>query len=135
MAQSYGSTRTLNYVAAVIRRHRTAIGSRWRRLNSGQQALLVLVHRRKGETYAKVAAGFGVGLATAWRYVTETVTLLARRAPKLDQALRAAKEAGHPYPVLDGTLIRIDRVAADRPYHSGKNRPGHARGQGVRRRW
>lgn len=116
------SHRTLNYVAGVIRRHRAAIGSRWRRLNPGQQALLVLVHLRKGETYAEVATGFGIGLATAWRYITETVALLARRAPKLDQALRAAKKAGHPYLVLDGTLIRIDRVAADRPYYSGKNR-------------
>ncbi|MBO3752414.1 transposase [Streptosporangiaceae bacterium NEAU-GS5] len=116
------SRRTLTYLAGVIRRHRADIGSRWRWLNPGQQALLVLAHLRKGETYAEVAAGFGVGLATAWRYITETVALLARRAPKLDQALRAVKKAGHPYLVLDGTLIRIDRVAADRPYYSGKNR-------------
>ncbi|MBE1586694.1 hypothetical protein H4W80_004952 [Nonomuraea angiospora] len=26
------------------------------------------------------------------------------------------------YPVLDGTLIRTDRIAADRPYFSGKHR-------------
>lgn len=38
------SHRTLNYVASVVRRHRSAIGSHWRRLNPGQQALLVLVH-------------------------------------------------------------------------------------------
>jgi hypothetical protein len=84
--------------------------------------LLVLVHLRKGETYAEVAAGSGVGIATAWRYITETVALLARRAPKLDQVLRTVKKAGHPYLVLDGTLIRIDRVAADRPYYSGKHK-------------
>jgi hypothetical protein len=47
----------------------------------------VLVHLRKGETYAEITAGLGLGLATAWRYITETVALLARRAPKLDQAL------------------------------------------------
>ena len=75
--------------------------------------MLALVHLRKGETFSEIAAGFGVGTATAWRYVTEAITLLARRAPKLDQVLRAAKKAGHPYLVLDGTLIRIDRVAAD----------------------
>ncbi len=81
----------------------------------------MLVHLRKGERYAEVAAGFGVGVATAWRCVTETVALLARRATKLDQAIRAAKKVGYPHLVLDGTLIRIGRVAADRPYYSGKN--------------
>lgn len=116
------SSRTLTYLAGVIRRHRASIRSRWRKLNPGQQAMLVLVHLRKGETLTEIAAGFGVGVATAWRYVTESVALLAGRAPKLDQALRAAKKAGHPYLVLDGTLIQIDRVAADRPYYSGKNR-------------
>jgi len=116
------SSRTLTYLSGLIRRHRAAIGSRWRRLNPGQQAMLALVHLRKGETFSEIAAGFGVGTATAWRYVTEAITLLARRAPKLDQVLRAAKKAGQPYLVLDGTLIRIDRVAADRPYYSGKNK-------------
>jgi hypothetical protein len=57
-------------------------------LNPWRQALLVLVHLRKGEPFAQVAAGFGVGTATAWRYVTETVALLAARAPKLGKAVR-----------------------------------------------
>jgi hypothetical protein len=35
-----------------------------------------------------------------------------------DQALRSAKKAGHAYLVIDGTLIPIDRVAADRPFYS-----------------
>ena len=83
------SRRTLSYVAGVIRRHRTAIGSCWPKLNPGRQALLVLVHLRKGETLAELGAGFGVGTAAAWRYVTEAVRLLAARAPKLAPALRA----------------------------------------------
>jgi len=74
------SSKTLNYVAGIVRRHRASIGSLWRKLNPGQQALLVLVYLRKGETFAEVAAGFGVGTATAWRYVNETVALLAARA-------------------------------------------------------
>jgi hypothetical protein len=53
--------------------------------------------------------------------VTETVALLAARAPKLRQAVRAATRAGYPYVVLDGTLIPVDRVAADRPFYSGKH--------------
>ena len=35
------SRQTLTYVAGIIRRHRAAIGSLWRKLNPGQQALLV----------------------------------------------------------------------------------------------
>jgi hypothetical protein len=116
------SRQTLTYTAGVIRRHRRQIGSPWRKLNPGRQALLVLAYLRKGETFAELAAGFGVGTATAWRYVTETVALLAARAPKLRQALRNAKKAGHAYLVIDGTLIPIDRVAADRPFYSGKHR-------------
>ena len=116
------SRATLAYLAGVIRRHRRQIGSCWRKCNPGQQALLVLAHLHKGETFADLAAGFGIGTATAWRYVRETVALLAGRAPKLPAALAAAKKAGHAFVVIDGTLIPIDRVAADRPFYSGKHR-------------
>jgi DDE superfamily endonuclease/Helix-turn-helix of DDE superfamily endonuclease len=116
------SSRTLTFTAGIIRRHRASIGSPWRALNPGQQALLVLVYLRKGETFAEVAAGFGVGTSTAWRYVNETVELLAARAPKLRTAVRDAQKAGHAYVVLDGTLIPVDRVAADRPFYSGKHK-------------
>jgi hypothetical protein len=81
------SRKTLTFVAGVIRRHRASIGSLWRKLNPGQQALLVLVHLRKGETFAGLAAGFGVGVATAWRYVNETVALLAARASRIGPAV------------------------------------------------
>src|SRR2546423_1231994 len=52
------SSRTLTFVAGVIRRHRPAIGSPWRKLNAGRQALLALAYLRKGETFAEVAAGY-----------------------------------------------------------------------------
>ncbi len=116
------SSRTLNFTAGLIRRHRAATGSPWRKLNPGQQALLVLVYLRKGETFAELAAGFAVGTTTAWRYVNETTDLLAARAPKLRQAVRDAVKAGYAYVVVDGTLIPADRVAADRPFYSGKHR-------------
>jgi hypothetical protein len=75
------SRATLTYLAGVIRRYRRQIGSCWRKCNPGQQALLVLAHLRKGETFAALAAGFGIGTATAWRYVREAVALLAARPP------------------------------------------------------
>jgi hypothetical protein len=115
------SRQTLTYTAGVIRRHRVQIGSCWRRLSPGRQALLVLAYLRKGETFAELAAGFGVGTATAWRYVTETVGLLAARSPQLHRALAKAAKAGRAFVVLDGTLIPIDRLAADRPFYSGKH--------------
>ena len=116
------SRRTLDYTATIIRGHRRRIGSRWRKLNPVRQALLVLAYLRKGETFAELAAGFGVGTATAWRYVRETVALLAARSPRLRRALASARNAGHAYLVIDGTLVPIDRVAADRPFYSGKHR-------------
>ena len=116
------SCKPLTFTGGIIRRHRKSIGSRWRKLNPGQQAPLVLAYLRKGETFAELAAGFGVGTTTAWRYVEEVITLLAARAPRLRQAVRDAKRAGWAYVVLDGTLIPIDRVAADRPFYSGKHK-------------
>jgi hypothetical protein len=89
---------TLDYVAGVIRRHRRKTGSCWRKLSPGQQAPLVLVYLRKGETFAEIAAGFGVSTATAWRYVNETVALLAARSPGLRQAAAPGRagQAGAP---------------------------------------
>src|ERR1700745_3919450 len=116
------SSRTLAFVSGLIRRHRTSIRSCWRKLNPGQQALLVLAHLRKGETFADLAAGFAVGVTTAWRYVNEAVELLAARAPKLRQAVRDAKRAGHAYVIVDGTLIPVARAARGRRFYSGKQK-------------
>lgn len=103
------SNRTLDYVARLIRRHRTSIGSRWRRLPGNRQALLVLAHLRNGDAYQRLATGFGVGLATAYRYIRETVDLLAAGAPSLTQAVTGLAGSFSNYALLDGTVIRIDR--------------------------
>src|ERR1700722_1061001 len=80
----------------------------------GRQALLVLTYLRKGDTFAELAAFCGLGTASVWRCVNETVELHAARAPKLRKAVRDAKRAGYAYVILDGTLIPIDRVAHDK---------------------
>lgn len=116
------SQATLGFVSRLVRDHRRELGSPWRALSPSQQALLVLVYLRKGEPFSEVAAGFGVSTTTCWRYVHETVEMLALCAPKLRTALREARRRRWAYVILDGTLIPIDRVAADRPFYSGKHR-------------
>ncbi len=113
------SSRTLNHLAERLRNHRRQRRSRWRRLDPDRQALLTLTHLRNGDTYARLAAGFGIGVATAWRHVREAVALLAAAADLATAMDRIRKLA---YAILDGTLIPIDRVADQKPYHSGKHK-------------
>src|SRR5512142_790199 len=82
------SSRTLTCVAGIVRRRRAAIGSLWRKLNPGRQALLVLACLRKGDPFAELAAGFEVGTATAWRYVTLRREALFVRVEVRDLRLR-----------------------------------------------
>lgn len=114
------SSRSLRFLAARLRERRRRVGSRWRRLSVGRQALLALTHLRNGTTYAQLAAGFRIGTSTAYRYIREAVDVLAALAPTLAEAVRAASRKA--YVLLDGTLLPIDRIAADRPFYSGKHK-------------
>jgi hypothetical protein len=75
------STSALRLLRRELTARRRRIGTRWRRLTCGRQALMTLAHLRCGHTFTQLAAGFGVGLATAHRYVTEAVDVLAVLAP------------------------------------------------------
>ncbi len=114
------SSSALRFLSAKLRQYRRELGSRWRRLTPGRQALLTLAHLRNGHPYAQLAAGFGVGTTTAYRYVAEAVDLLAALAPTLKEAARTASMKA--FVLLDGTLLPIDRIAADRPFYSGKHK-------------
>ena len=118
------SNRALIMLADLLRAHRAKLQTRWRRLDAGQQALLTVAHLRKGETYADLACGFGVGTSRVYRYRREALQLLAAMTPTLAEAIAVA--AGKAYVILDGTLLRIDRVGMtggrDRPYYSGKHK-------------
>ena len=117
------SGRALNLLADALRAHRNQRATGWRKLSAGHQALLVVAYLRKGETYADLACGFKIGTSTVYRYVREALTLLAAMAPTLEQAIEAAR--GKAFVILDGTLLRIDRVAMasgrDRAFCSGKH--------------
>ena len=118
------SNRALSTLADVLRRHRREQATRWRKLSAGRQALLVVAYLRKGETYADLACGFRIGTSTVYRYLREAIGLLAAMAPTLDQAIEVA--ASKAYVILDGTLLRIDRVGMtcgyDRGFYSGKHK-------------
>ncbi|MFC5006776.1 transposase family protein [Dactylosporangium cerinum] len=116
------STRSLNHLTTLLRGHRRTLGSRWRRLDPGRQALLALAHLRNGDTYAQLAVGFGIGVTTAWRYIREAVDLLAATAPTLTEAMRRIRRLA--FGILDGTLISIDRIRGhkDRLHYSGKHK-------------
>lgn len=96
------------------------LGTRWRRLNAGRQGLLALAHLRCGHTYAQLVAGFGIGTTTAYRYVAEAVDVLAAFAPTLAETMETASIKA--FVILDGTLLPVDRIAADRPFYFGKHK-------------
>ncbi|MDV6014761.1 transposase family protein [Haloechinothrix sp. LS1_15] len=96
----------------LLLRHLAAIGSRRRTLPPKRQALLVLPHLRNGDSDASLAAGFGVGVATAYRYVVEADAVLAAFGPELSDAVRAAR--GKAFVLLDGTLNAIERIPHQR---------------------
>jgi hypothetical protein len=114
------SNGTLRYPTTLLRARQREIGTRWRRMPVGRQALLALAHLRCGDTYARLAAGFGVGVATVYRYIREVIDVLAAAAPTLTEAMKTIRAKA--FVILDGTLLPIDRIAADTPYYTGKHK-------------
>ncbi|MFK4548209.1 hypothetical protein RKD29_007805 [Streptomyces tendae] len=114
------SSSALCFLSAKLRRHRHELGTRWRRPSPGRQALLTLAHLRNGHPYTQPAVGFDIGTTTAYRYVAEAVELLAALAPALDEVARTASTKA--FVLLDGTLLPINRIVADRPFYSGKHK-------------
>lgn len=106
----------VEHVSWLIYTRRRELNSPWRKLGCFKQALLALAYLRKNETFAQVGAGFGVSESAAWRYVDETVEVLAARAPGLHEALVGLGEGD--FVIVDGTLIPTDRIRADESYYS-----------------
>ncbi len=88
------SSAHLRHLARCPAAHRRKIGTRWRRITPSRQALLVLAHLRRGDTCARLAAAFGIGIATVYRYVSEAIQALAALAPAWPR--RCGPHAGRP---------------------------------------
>lgn len=114
------SSRPLRFLTGQLTARRQEIGTRWRRLPAARQALLALAHLRCGDTYTQLAVRFGIGIAAVYRYIREAVEVLSTLAPTLTEAMKTIRAKA--FVILDGTLLPIDRIAADTPYYSGKHK-------------
>ncbi|MDX2758464.1 transposase family protein [Streptomyces europaeiscabiei] len=117
------STRTVNHLADLLRRHLKAIRSRWRILPPGKIAVIVLAVPRHDQRLADMAGGNDVSESTVRRWRDELIRLLAAQAPRLDRALRKVAKQGEEVVLIDGTLISTQRRTgkANRRNYSGKN--------------
>nr|WP_060711707.1 IS5 family transposase [Pseudonocardia sp. HH130629-09] len=99
------SSRALHVLSDALRAHRNQRATRWRKLTCGRQALLVVAHLRKGETYTDLACGFRVGTSTVYRYLREAIELLA--AMSLFQPDQRASASGDREGCSATALTRI----------------------------
>jgi hypothetical protein len=120
---------TVSFVAELLRIQRLARGTRAGRrvLDCFAQAVLVLRWYLDGTRVDQLARDNTIGRSTAYDYLNEALLVLARRRPTLRGALIAALAAGYSHVIVDGTLIRIDRLKVAGPngsdlYWSGKHK-------------
>ncbi|MFI1533433.1 transposase family protein [Streptomyces anandii] len=107
------SSRVLRFLTGRLTAWGQEVGRWWRRFPVGCQALFVLAFLRCGDAYVQLAAGFGVGIATVYRCICEAVGVLAVLAPSLGEVMTVIRVKA--LVILDGTLLPVDRVAADTP--------------------
>src|SRR4051794_32470058 len=134
----------VTHLADLLRIERRRLGTRrnTRALTCRRQALLGLVWFRKHEEMTTLAAAFGLSRATAYRYRSEVITVLAAQAPDLHDALAQVAEQGWSHVIIDGKLFRTDRItqtttsekgATIDAWYSGKHREFGGNVQAVMR--
>lgn len=118
------SKRTINFLADLIRARRKQLGTRWRKVSPGTQAVIVLAVLRHDQRLADMAGGNDVSASTVRRWLLEVIDLLSARAPRLDRALKKIAGQGGEVVLIDGTLVRTRRRTGndDRKNFSGKHR-------------
>lgn len=118
------SKRTIELVAGLKCGRRKQLGTRWRKVTPGTQAIIVLAVLRHDQRLLDMAGGNDVSASTVRRWVLEVLGLLAARAPPLDRALKKIARWGGAVVQLDGTLVRTrHRTGTDnRKNYSGKHK-------------
>lgn len=100
-------------LAKLLGAHRRRIGTPRgsRALGPFRQAVMILRWFRDRGCVHCLARDAGISQATGYRYLHEGVDVLAEQAPDLHRVLAECREKGLNHLVLDGTLIKSDRVA------------------------
>jgi len=101
---------TVQFVSRLLGAERRRRGTRrgTRRLTPFRHAVLVLRWFVDGTRIAQLAVDNVLSNRTCYRYLHEGIDLLKAQAPDLEQAVAAARTAGHGHLLLDGTLIETD---------------------------
>ncbi|MGP4084427.1 transposase family protein [Streptomyces sp. KR55] len=118
------SKRTIDLVADLIGTQRKRLGTRWRKVTPGTQAIIVLAVLRHDQRLLDTAGGNDVSASTVRRWVLEVIDLFSARAPRLDRALKKIAKKGGVVVLLDGTLVRTRRRTGteNRKNYSGKHK-------------
>jgi hypothetical protein len=95
------------------RRRGTRRGTR--SLGPYKQAVLVLRWFLEDTRMSQLARDNAISVSTAYAYRDEGIAVLSVRKPSLHGALLAAKAASHTHVIVDGTLIRTDRISTPGP--------------------
>jgi hypothetical protein len=129
------SAPVLRAVTSWIARRRRRPGSRpaQRAGTVHTQVVLVLRWLRHRLDLRTLAGDAGLSIATTYRYLHETLDVIAAHAPDLHDVVRMVSAADQPFLCLDGTLVRTDRVAAraERGHHRWSSGKHHAFGGTV----
>jgi hypothetical protein len=107
------------HLLLVERAHRGTRRGR-RALGVFSHAVLVLRWFREATGVQIPARDNGTGISTCYRYLHEAITVLAEQASELPDVLRERLAAGDTHVLLDGTLIRSDRLATTTENEKGK---------------
>jgi len=118
------------FLSGLLHAERIRRGTRTdtRALSTYQQAVLALRWLFDDTRMTQLARDNGISVSTGYDYRDEAITVLTARQPSLHGALLAAKAAGHPHVILDGSLISTDRNSTPGPtpgvdlWWSGKHR-------------
>jgi hypothetical protein len=112
---------TVDFLARLLHQRRYPIGtsSGTRVLGPFKHAVLALRWFLDNTRVRQLAADHAISTSTAYDYLHEAINVLAAPAPRVHDALLAAKAAGATHLNLDGTLIHTDRVATPGPNGAG----------------